>query len=101
MTVTALQARILRLAQQERRQLRLDADARRAPADRSAIAAPPSVVQELDALLAELGELQVVDEAHDLAQARVDVRLVGAHLAHAERSRAARGRGPRTRRSTR
>src|SRR5262249_36974139 len=44
-----------------------------------------SIVQELHALLAELGELQVVDEPHHLAQAGVDVALLRAHLADPER----------------
>src|SRR5262249_24595277 len=43
-----------------------------------------SVVQELDPLLAELGELEVVDETHHLTQAAIDVRLIGSDLAHAE-----------------
>src|SRR5262249_56473695 len=43
-----------------------------------------SVVQELHPLLAEFGELQAVDELDHLAQAGVDVRLIGAHLAHAQ-----------------
>src|SRR5437867_1537028 len=42
------------------------------------------VVQELDLLLAELGHLQLLDEMYDLAQTAVDVRLVGADLAHAK-----------------
>ena len=65
-TVTRLQARITRLAQQERRQL--GADTMRDPIAPMMVGHPPSdrsVVQELDAFLAELGELETVDELHD------------------------------------
>src|SRR5437667_5981587 len=47
---------------------------------RSAIA--PSVMEELEALLAQLGELEPVDEAHDFPEAGVHVPLVPPHLAY-------------------
>src|SRR5205814_9532318 len=50
---------------------------------RSAIA-PGSVVEELEALLAHLGELEPVDEADDFAETAVHVRLLPSDLAHAE-----------------
>src|SRR2546427_11867936 len=46
--------------------------------------APSSRVEELQACLAHLGELEPVDEVDDLPQAAVHVRLVRADLAHAE-----------------
>ena len=76
---------IVRLAQQQRRQLGLD---QMGDAIATVLRHRPSasVVQELDPLLAELGELQAVDELDHLAEARVDVRLVRADLAHARGS---------------
>src|SRR5947207_10726258 len=43
-----------------------------------------SVVEELEALLAHLGELEPVDEADDFAETAVHVRLLPSDLAHAE-----------------
>src|SRR5690349_18981036 len=43
-----------------------------------------SIVQELELLVTELGDLHVVDVAHDLAQRRIHERLVGADLRDAE-----------------
>src|SRR4029077_16909901 len=40
-----------------------------------------SVMQELDALLPELGELQVIDELHHLAETRIHVALLPPPLA--------------------
>src|SRR5262245_7789746 len=44
-----------------------------------------SIMQELDALGAELGELEAVDELDDLPETCVHVGLIGADLADAER----------------
>src|SRR2546426_2147163 len=43
-----------------------------------------SVVEELETLLAHLGELEPVDEADDFAETAVHVRLLPSDLAHAE-----------------
>src|SRR2546428_9264399 len=43
-----------------------------------------SVVEELEALFAHLGELEPVDEADDFAETAVHVRLLRPDLAHAE-----------------
>src|SRR3989454_11668426 len=43
-----------------------------------------SVVEELEALFAHLGELEPVDEADDFPEAAVHVRLLRPDLAHAE-----------------
>src|SRR5213594_644407 len=51
---------------------------------RRSATAPSSIVEELEALLAHLGELEPVDELDDSPQAAVHVRLVRADLAHAE-----------------
>src|SRR5213593_1332424 len=51
---------------------------------RRSATAPSSIVEELEALLAHLGELEPVDEVDDSPQAAVHVRLVRADLAHAE-----------------
>src|SRR5437773_8768747 len=53
-------------------------------AGRRSATAPSSIVEELEALLAHLGELEPVDEVDDRPQAAVHVRLVRADLAHAE-----------------
>src|SRR5262245_42158907 len=41
-------------------------------------------MEELEALLADLGSLELLDEVHALAEAAVDVCLVATDLAHAE-----------------
>src|SRR4029453_4746929 len=79
-----LQPRVTRLAQQEPGQLGPDQVRHAIATMLSHRLLRPSVVQELDPLLAQLGELQAVDELHDLAQARVHVTLLRPDLAHAE-----------------
>src|SRR2546428_12682627 len=51
---------------------------------RRSATAPSSIVEELEALLAHLGELEPVYEVDDSPQAAVHVRLVRADLAHAQ-----------------
>src|SRR5207253_9502188 len=107
------QERVLRLFEQQARELGLHEvrNALRSPACHGALPWR-SVVEELDALGPELGELEPVDETHDFLQTPLDVRLLGPHLRYAERGappeapapalrarRAARGLRPRLERA--
>src|SRR5262249_30186781 len=80
-----LQTRITRLAEEQVGELRLNLVRHPLATMLRHASSQASIMQELHALLAELGELQVVDEPHHLAQAGVDVALLRTHLADTER----------------
>src|SRR5262249_49893146 len=78
------EARVTRFPQQQVRELRLDQVCHALATVLRHRILPRSIVQELQPFLAELGELQAVDELYHLSEARIDVPLRPPDLAHPE-----------------